>query len=136
MGQKISYEKTEYDLDLGDKGVVRGLQYDQKARRYAGIPYALPPTGNRRWRKPQSLPSSFVFRGKDGISPFDATKFRDVCPQKSFHAGKSDDDKLNHSEDCLYVNIWTPVEKPGEKKKWPVYLWIHGKPYGPMCVFI
>lgn len=127
MGQTISYEKIEYDLNLGAKGVVRGLQYDKKARRYAGIPYALPPTGSRRWRKPQPLPASFVFKGNDSSSPFDATKFGDACPQKAFHAVKSGDDPLTYSEDCLYVNIWTPVEKPGdEKKKWPVYLWIHG----------
>lgn len=126
MGQTISYETTEYDLDLDGKGVVRGLQYDQKARRYAGIPYAFPPTGSRRWRKPQPLPASFVFKGKDGTEPFDATKFGDVCPQKDYRVRKSDE-SLTFSEDCLYVNIWTPVEKPGsEKKKWPVFLWIHG----------
>lgn len=143
MGQTISYETTTYDLDLGEKGVIRGLQYDDKARRYAGIPYALPPTGSRRWRKPQPLPPSFVYRGEgtgeDGVddpdkSPFDATKFRNVCPQKVFHAVEKKKDPHTYGEDCLYVNIWTPVEKPGsdeeekkkEKKKWPVFLWLHG----------
>lgn len=135
MGQTISYETTEYDLDLGPKGTVRGLQYDQKARRYAGIPYALPPTGIRRWRKPQPLPASFVFQARkvDGDdltqSPFDAIQFRDACPQKAFAAvqANKDDNTLTYSEDCLYVNIWTPVEKPGDgKKKWPVFLWCHG----------
>lgn len=134
MGQTISYTTTEHDLDLGDKGAVRGLQYDQKARRYAGIPYALPPTGARRWRKPEPLPPSHAYRSEDGAGPYDATRFRGVCPQKVFHAVESEEDPNTYSEDCLFVNIWTPVEKkegggrPGDdkSKKWPVELWLHG----------
>ena len=126
MGQTISYTSTPYDLDLGTRGVIRGVQFDSKARRYAGIPYALPPTGSRRWRKPQPLPRSHVFMSEDG-SPFDATEFRSICPQKAFHAGDMGDNPNMYSEDCLYVNIWTPVEKAEAKgKKWPVKLWLHG----------
>lgn len=128
MGQTISYTTTEHDLDLGEKGLIRGLQYDQKARRYAGVPYALPPTGPRRWRKPEPLPASHVYRSEDGTGPYDATKFRDVCPQKVYHAVKSEKDPNTYSEDCLYVNIWTPVAAAptGDEKKWPVKLWLHG----------
>lgn len=127
MGQTISYTTTEYDLDLGQKGQIRGLQYDQKARRYAGIPYALPPTGQRRWRKPIPLPPSHVYASDDSTGPYDATRFRDVCAQKVFHAVKSGDDHNTYSEDCLYVNIWTPVPAgPQPAEKWPVKIWLHG----------
>lgn len=130
MGQTISYTTTEHDLDLGEKGLIRGLQYDQKARRYAGVPYALPPTGHRRWRKPEPLPPSHVYRSEEdgsGSGPYDATKFRSVCPQKVFHAVKSEKDPNTYSEDCLFVNIWTPVPTEEESnKKWPVKLWLHG----------
>lgn len=127
MGQTISYTTTEYDLDLGEKGSIRGLQYDHKARRYAGIPYALPPTGPRRWRKPVPLPPSYTYKSEDGTGPYDATKFRDVCPQKIFHAVKTEKDHNTYSEDCLFVNIWTPVPSPDDPhKKWPIQLWIHG----------
>lgn len=127
MGQTISYTTTEYDLDLGEKGHIRGLQYDQKARRYAGIPYALPPTGARRWRKPEPLPCSYVFKSDDGTGPYDATTFQDVCPQRVFHAVKTEMDPNTYSEDCLFINIWTPVPAPGQaQKKWPVKLWLHG----------
>lgn len=127
MGQTISYTTTEHDLDLGDKGTIRGLQYDQKARRYAGIRYALPPTGSRRWRKPEPLPPSHKYQSEDGTGPYDATKFRNVCPQKVFHAVKSEKDPNTYSEDCLFVNIWTPVASGGSPdKKWPVKLWLHG----------
>lgn len=126
MGQTISYHTTEHDLDLGAKGVIRGLQHDQKARRYAGIPYALPPTGSRRWRKPYPLSQSHKYRSEDGVGPYDATEFRDVCPQTAYHV-QTDKEQMVYSEDCLYVNIWTPVPDPAERrKKWPVKLWLHG----------
>ncbi|KAH8895552.1 alpha/beta-hydrolase [Thozetella sp. PMI_491] len=126
MGQTISYESAEYTLDLGDKGKILGLQFDDKARRYAGVAYALPPTGEHRWRKPRPLPSGFCYRNEDGAA-YNATRFRSVCPQKAFHVNDIDGDAVPNSEDCLFVNIWTPVEKAGVKgKKWPVKLWLHG----------
>jgi carboxylesterase type B len=127
MGNTISYTTKEHELDLGEKGVIKGLQYDEKSCRYAGVPYALPPTGEHRWRKPRPLPASHKFSGPDG-TPFDATKFRAVCPQEAFHVRAEQADDLRFTEDCLIMNIWTPVEKPGHdrSKKWPVLLWLHG----------
>ncbi|KAJ4264431.1 hypothetical protein NW762_005631 [Fusarium torreyae] len=124
MGNTISYDQKPYDLDLGDKGAIRGMQSDQKSRRYAGVPYALPPTGDHRWRKPRPLSPSYVYRN-DTEGPLDATKFRAICPQKAFHVGKAEGGAGSYSEDCLYMNIWTPV---GDEKqsKWPVMLWLHG----------
>ncbi|KAI8273251.1 hypothetical protein K4K56_002143 [Colletotrichum sp. SAR 10_98] len=126
MGNNISYQQTPVELSLGDKGKIRGLQFDDKSRRFTGVPYALPPTGEHRWRKPRSLPTSYSYSdGGDGA--YDATKFKAVCPQKAFHVVKPDGQGATHSEDCLFVNIWTPVRKDGEEdKKWPVKLWIHG----------
>lgn len=126
MGNTISYSVTDHELDLGEKGTIRGLQYDNKSRRYAGIPYAFPPTGEYRWKKPRPLPSSYRFSGPSG-GPFDATKFRPVCPQESFSANAEQAGDAIFSEDCLVVNIWTPVPKPGDDgRKLPVLLWLHG----------
>ncbi|KAL5048094.1 hypothetical protein BDW71DRAFT_206035 [Aspergillus fruticulosus] len=130
MGNTISYTTSPIDLPLGPRGTIRGLQFDTKARRYAGIPYALPPTGQHRWRKPRPLPSSYTYTDNTSNSAFDATKFKPVCPQKPYHVGGSaegGDDA--YSEDCLFVNIWTPVPDPRDQekeKKWPVMLWLHG----------
>lgn len=129
MGNSISYTSIPHELSLeGTKGVIKGLQNDQKARRYAGVPYALPPTGDRRWRKPVPLHKDHSYTANG--EPFDATKFGPVCPQNSKYmdsAGSHDDNKIVFSEDCLRMNIWTPVPKPGEKpRKYPVKLWLHG----------
>lgn len=56
MGNHISYERMPHEIGLGNLGRIRGLQFDNKARRYARIPYALPPIGPYRWRKPRPLP--------------------------------------------------------------------------------
>jgi len=128
MGNTLSaYDETTHEVNLGSKGVIRGIQYDDKARRYAGVRYALPPTGEHRWRKPRPLPESFSYSSNDG-KPFDASKFQPVCPQDAFHSGAEKDNAPEvYSEDCLILNIWTPVENPEEKgKKWPVVLWLHG----------
>ncbi|KAF5971493.1 putative acetylcholinesterase precursor [Fusarium bulbicola] len=108
MGNTISYGEKVYDLNLGEKGKIRGIQFDQKSRRYAGIPYALPPTGNYRWRKPRPLPPSYTYASGEG-GPFDATQFKAICPQKAFHVGKAEGGDGTYSEDCLFMNIWTPV---------------------------
>uniref|UniRef100_A0A8H7TMW3 Carboxylesterase type B domain-containing protein n=1 Tax=Bionectria ochroleuca TaxID=29856 RepID=A0A8H7TMW3_BIOOC len=81
MGNTISYDQKPYDLDLGNKGTIRGIQLDEKSRRYAGIPYALPPTGDNRWRKPRQLPADYAYEDGTG-GPFDATEFKAVSPRR------------------------------------------------------
>ncbi|KAL4933763.1 Alpha/Beta hydrolase protein [Aspergillus undulatus] len=116
---------------------ILGLQLDKKARRYAGIPYALPQTGEYRWRKPRPLPEGYTYGGKGAA--YDATEFKPVCPQRTYHVGATgaEGGEEAYSEDCLFVNIWTPVPKPTQQdstqekekskdKKWPVLLWLHG----------
>lgn len=127
MGNTLSaYKENPYEIDLGPRGRIKGIQYDNKARRYAGVPYAQPPVGANRWRKPIPFPSTHSYTQSDG-NPFDATFFRPVCPQATFSRGAEKDiGPENYSEDCLLLNIWTPVEEPGESKKWPVVLWLHG----------
>jgi carboxylesterase type B len=127
MGNTLSgYKVVDHELSIPSKGTIKGVQYDSKSRRYAGIPYALPPTGDYRWRKPRPLPRSYTYTQPDG-RPLDASEFRAVCPQATFHSGAEKvpgPDK--YSGDCLVLNIWAPVPTDDSKKKWPVFLWIHG----------
>lgn len=83
---------------------------------FRGIPYAAPPVGALRWRAPQPAPAWSGVR--------DCTAFGDMCIQNGGFVGM--DAFLHHpqSEDCLYLNIWTPANAAGEDL--PVHFWIHG----------
>ena len=84
---------------------------------FKGVPYAQPPVGPLRWRAPQP-PIPW-----EGIR--EANNFSGMPPQKrgSFLDMDLFDD-IYSSEDCLYLNIWTPA-KTGEEQL-PVFFWIHG----------
>ena len=79
-------------------GVVEGYLQDDVAH-YLGIPYAAPPVGDLRWRPPQPVPAW------DGI--LDTTENPSSCVQ--FPPMQ---DEPDGSEDCLYVNVWTPAATP------------------------
>jgi para-nitrobenzyl esterase len=81
---------------------------------FLGIPYAAPPVGELRWKPPQE-PAHWT-------APFQAVKFGNTCPQQQrgvFAAPSS-------TEDCLYINVFTPETKPGPAKKRPVMVWFYG----------
>jgi len=92
-------------------------------RLYAGIPYAAPPIGELRWKEP--LP----------VIPWEgvkkADKFSKICYQPTFEEGSWINKEFypegvpEMSEDCLYLNVWTPLHI-AKKKKLPVIFWIHG----------
>src|SRR5690242_7687431 len=66
---------------------------------YRGIPFAAPPVGDLRWRAPQPAAKW------DGIRTAD--KFASACVQ----AGSP---PAGVSEDCLYLNVWTPAKSANE----------------------
>ncbi|KAM0541333.1 hypothetical protein ACHAPJ_013281 [Fusarium lateritium] len=128
MGNSISYTTSECQVDLlNNAGTLKGLQFDSKSRRFAGVPYAQPPVGQLRWRKPQPFLKTHRFTSENG-TPFDATSFGPVCPQANYSKNVSEHiPKHTYSEDCLSLNIWTPVTDPDKpNQKWPVMVWFHG----------
>ncbi len=86
-------------------------------RVYKGLPYAAPPTGERRWREPAPVPA---WRGVRAVD-----KFAPNCLQPKIY-GDIDPFAPAMSEDCLYLNIWTAATR-GEAR--PVFVWIHGGSY-------
>jgi para-nitrobenzyl esterase len=95
-----------------DGGKVEGT-LDGGIYVFKGIPFAAPPVGELRWKAPQPV------RAWDGI--LKAREFAPSCPQVAILPGI---DQLELSEDCLYLNIWTPAKSKNEKL--PVMVWIYG----------
>lgn len=117
LNRKVETQPQEIQLEI-QGGVVRG-QYDQEAVVFKGIPYAEPPVGSRRWQA--SVPCNV---NKCWNGTFDATKFGSICVQQDV-ASPNDPNKVIGSEDCLFVNVWTPRERSPEKLL-PVLVYIHG----------
>lgn len=88
--------------------------------KFLGIPYAVPPVGNLRFRKPKPAP-----RFKQ---PFNATQFGPGCLQNKFLMSLWLPGRDLLSEDCLTLNIFVPIHS-WVRGKYPVMLWIHGGAY-------
>jgi para-nitrobenzyl esterase len=91
-------------------GPVRGVQAGQ-AFAYLGIPFAAPPVSSLRWRAPVT---PACWEGE-----LQATAFKAPCPQATT------DGNVIGNEDCLHLNVWTPVEA-SPMSSLPVMVFIHG----------
>ena len=80
---------------------------------FLGIPYAAPPVGQLRWKSPQPVAHWTGVRM--------ATRFGPNCAQPASNFGLS-----STSENCLYLNVYTPADNKVGSGKLPVMVWIHG----------
>lgn len=110
---------------------VQGAVSDNSSsvRVFRGIPYAEPPLGDLRFRPPVTK------KPVSGI--IDATKYKTICPiwdqggpsvYSEYITGDQPYSYLEQGEDCLHVNIWTPINATYHSNL-TVMIWVHGGGY-------
>lgn len=117
--------QSEEDIIVTTKnGKIRGINLPVLGgivSAFLGIPYAQPPLGNLRFKKPQYL--------SKWPDIWNATKYANSCYQNidqsfpGFLGSEMWNPNTDLSEDCLYLNVWVPTPKP---KNASVMIWIYG----------
>ncbi len=104
-----------------DGGLIAGVPgRDPSILAFKGIPFAAPPVGDLRWREPKPV---IAWRGVRKTAEFSSSciqKIRDELKPWTYEF-------MTHnsiSENCLYLNVWTPARSAREKR--PVIVFIHG----------
>jgi para-nitrobenzyl esterase len=92
--------------------VVGGPGRDPQVLVFKGIPYAAPPVEELRWRPPQPVKPWKGVKAAHDLGP--------ACIGRNFGSIPAS----GMSEDCLYLNVWTPTTETGARL--PVLVWIHG----------
>ena len=112
-----SQNKNSFEVQTQIKNGIIAGSYDTKTgiQKYFGIPFAQPPVGDLRWKAPQPLENWSGIKETKNFGPraIQAPVFGDM----DF---KSD----GISEDCLYLNVWTPASRTA--KNLPVLVYFYG----------
>jgi len=97
------------------QGSLLGVN-DEPVHVWRGIPYATPPVGALRWRAPQP---PVPWSGVRQADRFAAASWQNAEYCRELGGG----DPGTFSEDCLYLNIWSPAVR---SESLPVMVWLHG----------
>ncbi|MCR4951076.1 MAG: carboxylesterase family protein [Solobacterium sp.] len=127
---KPSAKKTQV-IETAD-GKVRGIFNEKETVEiFTGIPYAAPPVGDLRWKKPQDPEPWDGIRECDHFAPMSMQSVNlpivgsltQIIGYHDYQISLSDNYRPAVSEDSLYLNIWKPA---GTQTKLPVVVYIHG----------
>lgn len=119
---KIISVKTTVGEIKGCEEEITFLGNTAKISKFFGIPFAQPPIGNLRFKKPVPVENFRI--------PFDALKPGNACLQPKFL--QDPDRMITYSEDCLFLNIFAPAIDDYSKynKQFAVMVYIHGGDFG------
>ncbi|MDW3651917.1 MAG: carboxylesterase family protein [Bacteroidia bacterium] len=113
----IAQNKDAFPVQVQiENGRIEG-NYDTRngIQSYFGVPFAKPPVGDLRWKAPQPL---------DNWEGVKATKKFGPRPMQTLVFGDMKSRSDGVSEDCLYLNIWTPTTR--KLKNLPVLVYFYG----------
>lgn len=104
----FSCEPKSMDRVMVQGGLLQGTM-ENDLTVFKGVPFAAPPVGELRWKAPQP------------VKNWEGVKHATAYAPSPYQYGNPPSGK---SEDCLYLNIWTPAKSA--KEKLPVMVWIYG----------
>ncbi len=96
-------------------GIVEGVVEPSGIHSFKGIPFGQPPVGDLRWKEPQPVRNWQGVRKAEKFGP--RAMQRPIFGDMGFHSD-------GMSEDCLYLNVWTPAKSANEKL--PVLVYFYG----------
>ncbi|UQZ36131.1 carboxylesterase [Paenibacillus sp. PK3_47] len=108
-----------------ENGTVQGLPAaDPRITSFKGIPFAAPPTGVNRWRSPQPAADWEGVLQAFQFAPVSMQVRQEIDDNNIYTREWAVEPDIAMSEDCLYLNVWTPAKHKDEKL--PVYVWYFG----------
>ncbi len=110
----LAFAQTDLQVKITN-GTLQGVRDSAGIRSFKGIPYAKPPVGDLRWREPQPP--------KDWSGVRMADHFGNQAMQKRVYSDMMFRSS-GVSEDCLYLNVWTPAKSANEHL--PVLVYFYG----------
>ena len=106
-------------------GTVVGIPAaDPRITAFKGIPFAAPPVGENRWRAPQPVIPWEGERECFTFAPISMQHIPGLDLNNIYSREWNVDPTIPMSEDCLYLNVWTPAKTADERL--PVFVWFFG----------